>query len=120
MAAIGGTAYLKVDGQQFQLQGDLEIMPDDVEREGVAGQDGPHGYLERPRVPQISGTFSDDPALTFAGIARMTDVTVTVELINGKVFILRNAWTAESRTLSTNEGRYQVVWQGLRMEEDQP
>jgi hypothetical protein len=109
---IGGTAYLKVDGEQFALRGDLTISIDSTEREGVVGMDGVHGYLERPRVPFIEGTFSDIGGLSLARLQAHRDVTVTAEVLSGKTYLLRNAWTSTARELNAVEGSVSVRWEG--------
>ena len=110
---IGGTAFIKADGRQYALRGNLIISGDPIEREGVAGGDAVHGFLERPRVPSISGDVSMTPDLSIPELRAMADVTVTAELINGKVYVLRNAWTADAMELNVGDGQVGVVWQGM-------
>lgn len=110
---IGGTAYIKADGVQYALRGNLTISADEVEREGVAGGDGVHGFLERPRVPSISGDLSMTPDLSITALRAHRDVTVTVELVDGRVYVLRNAWTADAMELNVADGQVSVVWQGM-------
>jgi hypothetical protein len=114
---IAGVAYIYVDGQQYPLRGSLTVSPDMIEREGVPGQDGIHGYIERPRVPFIEGDFSDIGNLSLVAIQRMTDVTVTAELANGKQYVLRNAWTSTAREFDAAEGQATVRWEGMAAEE---
>src|SRR4029450_7612943 len=114
---VGGVAFLKVDGNQYLLRGDLTVSPDMFERTGVAGQDMIHGYTETPRVPTITATLTDTGGLSMQDFQRMTAVTVTAELNNGKVYILREAWTSEARELNTAEGSMSVTWEGMACEE---
>src|SRR5262249_4638680 len=94
---IAGVAYIFVDGRQYPLRGALTISIDTLERTGVAGMDGVHGFTEKPRVPWIEGDISDLGGLSLALLQAMCDVTVTAELANGKVYVLRNAWTSTAR-----------------------
>lgn len=114
---IAGTAFLKVNGNQFQLRGDLNISIAGVEREGIAGLDGIHGPKEMPRVPFIEATLSDSSGLSLEDIMAIQDTTVTAELINGKVYILRNAWVATAIELDGGEGSFKVKFEGLSGEE---
>jgi hypothetical protein len=114
---VGGVAFLKVDGFQYALRGDLTVSIDLFERTGVAGQDGIHGYTEMPRVPFISATITDLGGLSLPQIQQLTCSTVTVELNNGKVYILRDAWAAEARELNTVEGSIAVRFEGMAGEE---
>jgi hypothetical protein len=114
---IAGVAYIFVDGQQYPLRGDLKVSVDTLEREGVAGQDGVHGFTEKPRVPWIEGAISDLGGLSLVALQQMEDVTVTAELANGKVYVLRNAWTSAAREFDAAEGQATVRFEGMSAEE---
>jgi len=114
---VAGVSYVYVDGQQYPLRGNLTVSIDTIEREGIAGQDGIHGYIERPRVPWIEGDFSDLAGLSLITIQRMSDVTVTAELANGKQYVLRNAWTSTAREFNAADGQATVRWEGMAGEE---
>src|SRR4051794_9750571 len=102
---IAGVAYIFVDGRQYPLRGDLTVSTDTIEREGIAGQDGVHGFTEKPRVPWIEGAISDLGGLSLQALQEMDDVTVTAELANGKVYVLRNAWTSTAREFNAADGQ---------------
>ncbi|MGD9766852.1 MAG: phage tail tube protein [Pseudolabrys sp.] len=110
---IAGIAYVKVDGDQYALKGNFTVSPSRVERTGIAGQDQVHGYEESPRIPFIEGDISLVPELSVEALEAMTDVTVTAELANGKVYVLRNAWTKAAFELNTKEGTTRVRWEGM-------
>lgn len=117
---IAGVAYIKVDGYQYALKGNLTISIDAFERAGVAGMDGVHGYTEKPRVPFIEADFSDIGGLSLSALSGVCNSTVTVELANGKVYLLRNAWTSTARELNGEEGSVTTRFEGLRGEELMP
>lgn len=114
---IAGVAFVFVDGRQYPLRGNLTISIDTIEREGVAGQDSIHGFIERPRVPWIEGDFSDLAGLSLKALEQMCDVTVTAELANGKSYVLRNAWTSTPREFNAADGQATVRWEGMASEE---
>ena len=114
---IAGVAYVFVDGRQYPLRGNLTISIDTVERTGVAGMDGVHGYTEQARVPYIEGDFSDIGQLSLITLQNMIDVTVTAELANGKIYVLRNAWTATAREFKGAEGQATVKFEGMAAQE---
>jgi Phage tail tube protein len=114
---IAGVAYVFIDGRQYPLRGNLTVSADTIEREGVAGQDAVHGFIERPRVPWIEGDFSDIGGLSLMALQAMCDVTVTAELANGKQYILRNAWTSTAREFNAADGQATVRWEGMASEE---
>ena len=114
---IAGVAYVFCDGRQYPLRGNLTISIDVVARTGVAGMDGVHGYTETPRVPFIEGDFSDIGQLSLITLQNMVDITVTAELANGKVYVLRNAWTSTAREFKAAEGQATVRFEGMAAEE---
>ena len=116
-APRGGTAFLTVDGRQYDLRGNWTVSTDAFEREGIAGQDTVHGFLERPRVPFMSGDITDGEGLSLVELQNIRNATVTLQLNNGKSYVLRNAWTAEARELNTNDAQMSVRFEGMRGEE---
>jgi len=114
---IAGVAFVYVDGRQYPLRGNLVISTDTIERTGVAGQDGVHGFTETPRVPWIEGDFSDIGGLSLMSLQAMCDVTVTAELANGKSYVLRNAWTSTAREFNAADGQATVRFEGMAAEE---
>ena len=114
---IAGTAYVKVNGNQYDLRGSFVVSPSSVKREGVAGQDGVHGFIETPRVPFIRGELSTTAGLTVADLDAMRDETVTAELANGFNYVLRGAWTEAAHEISTGDGKVAVLWMGISCDE---
>lgn len=114
---IAGIAFLKINGQIYPCRGNLTVSPSAVERAMLAGQDFIHGYSEMPRVPAISGDISLDPALSMEDVERAVDVTVTAELANGKVYVLREAACTAALDLNTREGTTRVTFQGVSCDE---
>jgi hypothetical protein len=111
---IAGTAYLTFDGVSYALVGDYEYSPGRFSRESALGQDGVHGYIEKPRAPHISATIRDMNGLSLAALNAQTSVTVTCQLANGKLVIGRNMWTVEEQTAKANDGTVEVKWEGLQ------
>ena len=114
---IAGIAWYKVDGRIYPLRGNFTVSPSSLERAGLAGQDYIHGYSELPRLPAMSGDVSLDPALSMDDVEQATNVTVTAELANGKVYVLREAWCTSALDLNTREGTVRVTFQGISCDE---
>lgn len=114
---LAGTAFISVDGQTYMLAGDLSYDPSTVKRESLIGQDRVHGYSEAPKPGSISGTIRDAGGLSVAAFNAMTNVTVTLELANGKTVIGSNMWTVDAAEVKTAEGTFEVKWEGPRVEE---
>jgi hypothetical protein len=114
---IAGVAFLKVDGNLYPLRGNFTVSPSAVERQGIAGQDRVHGYSELPRVPFIEGDVSLVPELSMEAVEQVTAATVTAELANGKVYVLREAWCRSALELNTREGQVRVRFEGTACDE---
>lgn len=109
---LAGTANLTVDGQAYMLAGEFEYSPSLVQRESLSGMDTVHGYSEKPIAPHIAGTLRDSGGLSVASLNAMSNVTLVVELANGKVIIGRNMWTVEAQTVKSTEATLEVKWEG--------
>ncbi|CAM5771995.1 hypothetical protein LMIY3S_03695 [Labrys miyagiensis] len=110
---FAGIAYVKVDAKQFPLRGNMTVMPSATVRSGIAGQDYVHGYSEMPVVPYVEGDFSLTTDWAIGDIKGITDATVTVELANGRVYVLRNAWQAGDLPLESADGKVRLRFEGL-------
>jgi hypothetical protein len=114
---LAGTAFLSVDGTTYMLSGDLAYTPSTIKRETLVGQDRVHGYSEMPSQGSISATLRDAGGLVVGDFNAMTNVTVTLELANGKTVVGRNMWTVEAQEVKTAEGTFEVKWEGVSVEE---
>jgi hypothetical protein len=111
---IAGTAYITVDGVNYQLEGELKYDVGRVTRESLQGQDTGHGFSEKPKAPSISASIRDSGGLSLAQFNAMRSVTVVLELANGKTIIGRNMWTVEAQEVDTTEAKFAVKWEGLQ------
>jgi len=114
---LAGVAYISVDGKNYMLAADATYSVSKVKRETLTGQSGVHGYSETPIPGSISGTFRDAGSLTVADFNAMTNVTVMLELANGKMVVGRNMWTVESQEVKTSEATFEVKFEGMTVEE---
>lgn len=117
MARVGGIISLKVDGVIHNAKGNFTYNLGKPRREGVVGHDAVHGYKELPQVPFIEGEITDRADLSLEQLVAISDATVTLDLANGKVIVLRNAWFAAEGTFNTEEGNGTVRFEGLSAEE---
>lgn len=114
---IAGTCYVKVNAKVMTLGGTVTVSPSSVEREGKAGLSGVVGYVEKPRVPYIEVEAMTDPATKASDYDDITDATVTAELANGRVYILRNAWSTAASEINAAEGTFTKRFEGLSCDE---
>lgn len=114
---VGGTVYLKVDGTQYSAKGNFTYNLGKPKREPVTGADGVHGYSEKQQVPFIEGEITDSPDISLSDLVQIDDATVTLELANGKVISLNEAWYAGEGTGNTEEGNIGVRFEGMSADE---
>ena len=114
---IGGVLALKVDGNTYEARGSFTVTASSVKRTGVAGQDGVHGYIEEPIVPQIKGDISIGNDLSIDVLDNTTDSTVQLKLANGRSYVLTDAWTVAGSVIDAHDGKVDVTFEGLSCQE---
>src|SRR5690348_8975065 len=90
---LAGIVYLSIDGTPYMVVGNARYSPSTVTREGQVGMDGPHGFKETPVFGSISASLRDSGGLSVAQLNEMTNVTVVMQLANGKTIMASNAFT---------------------------
>jgi hypothetical protein len=113
----GGLAYIKVDGRQYDLQGDLKYKTGQFKREAITGMDRIHGYKESKEVPYVEMSLTDSGGLNIDHFEAMRNVTVTLEIGNGKQAIFRNAWCAQSPENEPGDAKVSVRFEALEGKE---
>lgn len=114
---VGGTLFLKVNGEQLQAKGEFTYRINPVKREMVAGADKIHGFKEEPQVPFIEGAITDSDELDLQAVQSTTDATVILELFNGKTIVLRQSCYASDGDVTHLEGEIQFRFEGISGEE---
>lgn len=118
MGRVGGIISLKVDGTVYNAAGSFTWSLGKPTREGIAGMDRVHGYTEKPTVPFIEGTITDNDGLDLDLLADWKDATVTLDLPTGKTITLYKAWFTNKDGLSgtTENGEISVRFEGMTAE----
>jgi hypothetical protein len=114
---LAGVAYIYVDGQSYMLAGDISYSVSSVKRTTLSGPSGVQGYSEEPIPGSISGTFRDAGSLSVAKFNAMTNVSVMLELANGKVVTGTGMWTVDSQEVKSAEATFDVKFEGPTVEE---
>lgn len=114
---IAGTAFFKLDGKQYSVEGTLNVQPMSISREGRVGLSGITGFSEKPVIPYIEVEMTKTPELSLKEIERVKDSTVTGEASDGTVYVLRNAWFAGETSLDLGEGKATLRFEGLECTE---
>lgn len=109
----GGMIFIKADGVQFDVKGQFEYNLGVPKRDPVIGHDGHHGHKALPQEAYISGEFTDDVDLDLKNdLLSIENATITLELYNGKVIVLRGAYYSGTGNVQTEEGNIEVRFTG--------
>lgn len=117
MERVGGIIFFQVNGEQQKAKGSWTYNLGAPKRESVVGADENHGYKEMPQAPFIEGAITDSAALNLTALLNIVDATATLELANGKVIVLREAFFAGDGNVSSEEGEIEVRFEGKSAEE---
>jgi hypothetical protein len=114
-----GIVALKIDGSLYDVKGAVTYGLGKETREAILGSDRVHGYKSMVTVPFVECEFTDSDELSLDALSDVVDSTVEVQLANGKVVALRNAWCTNPDGLgaSSEEGNIKVRFEGLAAEE---
>ncbi len=113
----GGLIQFQIGGVLQDAKGSFSYNLGRPMREAIIGSDTVHGYSEKPQVAFIEGEITDRGTLDLASLVETTSTTITLELANGKVVVLRDAWYAGEGTGNTEEGNIEVRFEGASGEE---
>lgn len=117
MERVGGILSLKVNGELYRAKGNFTYNVGKPKKEAVLGEDGVHGYKEMPQVPFIEGEITDSAEISLESLIATTDATATLELANGKVIVVREAFYAGEGTGNSQEGNIDFRMEGVSGEE---
>ena len=111
---VAGICYIKVDGTQLEVKGGVECPLTSTAKEAVMGLNGVAGYKETAKRPfvKVSAIFTAD--FPISTLANGSNMTVTVEMANGKVFTLAGAWLeGDGNDANAEEGTIELEFSGL-------
>lgn len=101
---------------QYDAKGSFTYNLWHAKRDAIVGYDQVHGFKELPQVPSIEGIITDSGTLDVEVIL-IQDATITLELVNGKVILLSEAWYTHEGGITIEEGEIPVLFQGIKAEE---
>jgi hypothetical protein len=104
----GGLLAVKVDGVSYSGVGNFTFNIGKPLRAPLLGSTGVDGYSETPQAAFIAGEFRDGENVDLEALVGTSDATVTLELANGKTFVLANAWFEGDGTGNSQEGNFAV------------
>lgn len=109
---LAGTCYVKVDGEQLELEGSLEFPITKVTRTSLLANGRVVGFQETPVAPYISGNFYVTPDFPVEKITSGEDMTVTAECANGMVYTLSGAYVSDQVNFNPNDGTMTIKFDG--------
>jgi len=109
---VAGVCYIKVDGDQLEVKGGVEAPLSTVTREAVMGLAGVAGYKETAQEPylKVSAIFTRNFPINT--LVNGTNMTITAELANGKVYTLSGAYLRAEPTGNGEEGTTELEFSG--------
>lgn len=111
---VGGQIFIRVNGKQLKAKGAFTFNAGFDKNEMVLGHDGVHGPKVMPQIPKIEGNITLDSAnFGLKELAAVANATVTLELADGTVGTLSEAWQTAELDLNTEEGEVGVAFQGI-------
>lgn len=113
---LAGTCFIKVDGEQLELQGNLEFQLNTVTRETVLSTGGPAGYKETVAIPYIAGDFLVPKDFPVTKLMEGTAMTVTAECANGMVYTLSDAYAVSDIAFKPIDGVVTIRFEGTNGE----
>lgn len=115
---FSGKIIVKADGVVYRAGGAFSYNLGHDKRETIMGPDGSSVVKLTPQVPFIEGEVFDYNTFDITAVLDAQDVVVTLELANGKVISLAEAYFAGEGTVSTEESKLPVRWEsGVKAEE---
>ena len=111
---LAGILFFKIDGELYQAKGGFTYNLGIPLREFILGSEG---YKETEQAAYIEGEITDHPDLDLKRLVLLDGVTVTLELANGKVFLLRNAWYAGDGNVASEDANITVKFEAPKGEE---
>lgn len=112
-----GLIQVKINGEIFDAKGNWTYNLGRPKRDAMKGVDRVHGFKEEVQVPFIEGEITDRGNLDVAALVSITGATVTIDLANGKVVSLTEAWFAGDGNIQTEEANIAVRFEGTDCEE---
>ncbi|NDV11675.1 phage tail tube protein [Crenobacter caeni] len=106
-----GTCYIKVDGDQLAVAGGVEVPLTAVEREAINTSAGVF-YSEKDLTPYVKLEAVIPKDFPREKITQSDDMTITVELANGSVYVLSGAFLINPAALKGDDGKAELEFNG--------
>lgn len=105
---LAGVVALTINGDAWDVAGDLEYSPSTVVRETMKGQSRVEGYSEMPQQGFISMNLRDRADAAVFDLNQATDVTIVAQLANGKTVYGSGMWQVGEIGVRTQEATFTI------------
>jgi hypothetical protein len=116
MRRIAGGSYGTIDGLSVPIAGNPGYRPSSVIRETMTGEDGVHGYSEKPQPGMIKFQCRDMAGIGISGFQDMSDVTVELRLNNGKIVTGTGMWNVTAIEVNSADATFDLEFHGDNVE----
>jgi hypothetical protein len=114
---LAGVASITIDGDAWDVVGDLEYSPTTVTRETLKGQTAVEGYSEMPNQGYMSMRLRDRSDEPVFNLNTKTNSTIIAQLANGKTVYAYNAWQTGEIAVNTQEATFTVRFDSASVQE---
>ncbi|MDE2342917.1 MAG: phage tail tube protein [Betaproteobacteria bacterium] len=114
---LAGVASMTIDGDVWDVVGDLEYSPSTVARETLKGQTAVEGYSEMPTQGYISARLRDRADETVYSLNGKTGTTIIAQLANGKTVYGYGLWQTGEIGVNTQEATFSIKFEGASVVE---
>ncbi len=112
-----GQAIITIDGERMPTDGQTTLDIGGVTRNSVTGDFDAGSFNETPRPAQLNISLLVKQGRSLAQIRAIDNATVTIRFDTGQTYVMRNAYTSEASTVTSNDGKAAVVMMGPPAEE---
>lgn len=113
----GGIVFFAVNGTGYDVKGVATYNIVGRARTTIVGQDGVHGFSEKPSAVKLSIALTDKGTLDLKTLALVEDATLQIQHANGKVVSFSNAWGTGDWSAETAEGEVKAEFEALSAQE---
>jgi hypothetical protein len=111
---VAGICYIKVDGEQLEVSGGIECPLLEAKREAVMGLSGVAGFKETAVAPFIKVSAVFTPDFPLDALQNNTEMTITAELANGKVYTLSGGFLVGEPSVKAEDGTTELEFNGKK------
>lgn len=117
---LAGVAALTINGDVWNVVGELEYRPNGYANETLKGQSAVEGFSMMPLEGVISCTLRMRNDKKVSSLQAASPLTIVAELANGVVVTGTEMWQVGELEVNTQEGTFKFTANGASVVEDLP